>query len=108
MGYYNTYIQGEDGHKYEVQVVRGRKFRRYYKGKSWPLTTQCTVRKDGFVIGVGESIKHQLDTDNPKYGLVSALKKAFNQCSHEMWKSDRTKIWSKIIADFEKISPMKN
>jgi len=49
------------------------------------------------VIGVGEVVKHDKDTDNPKYARMYAAKKAFKNAEKQMWSGLREKLWKQIL-----------
>lgn len=78
-----------------IEFNVGRPFRRTHMGKHWPITTQCVIKMDNIVVGVGEVVKHELDKDNPKYARMYAAKKAFAQT--RLWPELRERAWKKIL-----------
>lgn len=80
-----------------VEFTYGRPYRRTHMGKHWPITTQCVIKRDGLVIGVGEAVKHEKDTNNLKYGRKYAAMKAFNQAKFKTHKEQRTRLWKQIL-----------
>lgn len=86
-----------EGTKYSVEFLTGKTFRKCHVGKHWPLTTQCVIKKDGLIIGIGEVVKHHNDVENPQYGKVYSAKKAFNQASRQTWPELRTRLWKQIL-----------
>ncbi len=87
-----------EGTTVTVEFLTGRPLRRSHLGKHWPIVTQCIIKFNGLVIGVGEAVKHENDTDNPAYGKRCAAKKAFNDPKCKLWREMRTRLWSKILA----------
>jgi len=86
-----------EGNKYTVEFLTGKPIRFSHKGKHWPLTTQCIIKRNDLIIGMGEAVKHENDTNNLQYGRVYAAKKAFNQASVRTWPELRTRLWKQIL-----------
>ena len=93
------FVQINEGHTYSVEFLVGRPYRRSHKGKHWPVTTQCIIRDNGLVIGIGEAVKHELETHNPHYGRVKAAKKAFenSKLNGKIWRGIRENFWKEIL-----------
>lgn len=88
-----------EGTVFTLEFAVGRPLRVAHKGKHWPITTQCTIKRDGLIVGVGEVVKHEKDTNNPKYAKVYATKKAFKNAGYKIWKELRVNFWKQILAE---------
>ena len=86
-----------EGSVYTVEFLVAQKFNMCHLGKHWPITTQCVVKRNGFVIGVGEVVKHAKDTDNPYYGRIYSAKKAFAKANRQIWREMRERLWKQIL-----------
>lgn len=86
-----------EGLTFTVEFTTGRPLRRNQFGKHWPLTTQCVVKRNGLVIGVGEVVKHEKDKENPKYARMYSAKKAFANADRKIWAEERTRLWKQIL-----------
>lgn len=86
-----------EGTNYTVEFLTGRPLRMTHKGKHWPITTQCIIKRGYLVIGVGEVVKHEKDPENPQYAKVYAAKKAFANAGHVLWPALRKKLWAQIL-----------
>ena len=92
----NTEIkETSDSSTFTVEFNIGAPIRFSYKGKHWPKTTQCIIKLNGLIVGFGEAVKHENDSDNAQYGRVYAAKKAFKNAS--IWPEMRTKLWKQIL-----------
>jgi len=87
----------EKGSTYTVEFLVRRLMQVTHKGKHWPKTTQCVVKRNGLIIGIGSVTKHETDKDNPKYAKMYATKKAF--ANAQLWESERTALWKQILTD---------
>ncbi len=88
---------------YSVEFITGRRLRVYPVGrandKNWPTTTQCIIKKNGLIIGLGEVVKHINDKENPQYARTYAAKKAFKNADRVMWRELREKLWYEILKE---------
>lgn len=83
---------------YQITFVSKPLFRSYLGiGKSYPKTTQCTIKRDGLIIGLGTVTKHWKDKDNPKYARAYAAKQAINNGNLRHWKELRREMWKEIM-----------
>ncbi len=94
-------IKIEDGgHIFSVDFITGFPIRFSHRGKHWPVTTQCIIKHNGLVIGIGEVVKHENEINNPQYGKVNAARKAFK--GTKIWREMRERLWKEILKDFDK------
>lgn len=91
------FTEEQDGHVYRVEFITSHDMRFNQYGKCWPVTTQCVIYHGQRILAFAEVIKHRKDTDNPKYAMVYAAKKAFAKV--RLWREIRTRFWAKILAD---------
>lgn len=88
-----------DNVTYNVEFNTGHPLKWYHTGKTYPKTTQCVIKKFDIILGVGEVVKHYLDTDNPEYARNLAMKKALNNTnslSSPLWKEFRKILWERL------------
>lgn len=88
----------DEGHIFTVDFITGRPIRFSHKGKHWPITTQCIIKHNDLVVGIGEVIKHENEKDNPRYGRIYAAKKAFKSSNCKIWREMRERLWKEILA----------
>lgn len=95
----NKIIQEDyEGIVFSVEFISGRPLKRSHKGKHWPLTTQCIIRKNNLIISIGEVTKHENEKENPFFARVKSAKKAFNQLDGmQVWREMRERIWKQIL-----------
>lgn len=86
-----------EGSTYTVEFASSRPQRSTYKGKYYPITTQCVIKCNELVIGVGEVVKHEKDNNNPLYAKSYAAKKAFKNTGYKTWRELRERFWKQII-----------
>lgn len=86
-----------EGITFTVEFAVGHPLRRSHKGKHWPPTTQCTIKRDGLVIGLGDVVKHDKEINNPYYGKIKAAKKAFKHAEVSIWREMRQRLWKQIL-----------
>ncbi len=86
-----------EGRIFTVEFVSGWVFKKSHVGKHWPIATQCIVKRDGLIIGLGEVVKHEKDKDDPQYAKNFAAKKAFENAKYKIWRDVRTRLWTKIL-----------
>jgi hypothetical protein len=65
-------------------------------GRCFPVTTQCIVTKNSFIIGLGTVTKHERDKDDLRYARTYSAKKALNNDTLKYWDELRGIMWSKI------------
>ena len=79
--------------KYEFVFIRGRQFRMTHLGKCWPVTTQCLLFRNGFLMSHDTIVKHELDTDNPLFATRLVAK---NVMSEIPFRETRKDIWTEL------------
>jgi len=88
-----------EGLIFSIEFLVGHPMQITHKGKHWAKTTQCVVKRNGLVIGLGSVTKHENDKDNPKYARMYATKKAFANAEYKIWSPVRKALWEQILAD---------
>lgn len=91
------YLDIYEGHTFTVEFVTGHPMRFSQKGKHWPLTTQCIVKRDNLIIGIGNAVKHDIDKHNEQYAYSISAKKAFTNAGCNIWKSVRTNLYRQFL-----------
>lgn len=86
-----------EGSIVSVEFTVGHPYRVTHKGKHWPIVTQCIIKRDGLIIGLGEAVKHVNDDYSPKHGRKYAAIKAFKQAGFKTWKEQRARLWKQIL-----------
>jgi len=88
-----------NGHLYSIEFLIGFPYKRYWRDKYFPKTTQCIIKMDNLVIGIGEVVKHQKDKDNTRHGKLFAAKKAFIAAEQKgkMFPQIRAKLLKEIL-----------
>lgn len=84
---------------FTLEFISSRPLRQYYKGKSWPITTQCVIKRDGWIIGIGEVVKHNKDIDNSVYARKASAKKAFIAADRRIWREVREMFWKQMLSE---------
>lgn len=88
-----------EGSTFSVEFNYGSPLRWSHKGKHWPHTTQCVIKLNDLIIGIGDVIKHEKDKNNPKYARMYAAKKAFKNSEAHIWLEVREALWKQILTD---------
>lgn len=84
----------EDG--FTINWVQGSRLRHIYGvGSCFSLVTQCTISKHGLIIGLGDVVRHFRDEDDFEVAKFESFKKAVKGMT---WKSNRTKLFKRIIS----------
>ena len=74
------------------------KLTRYRKDKYWPKHTQCLLFYNGLLLGFGEVIKHEKDSDNQSLAYKLATKKVMDKI---FLPYIRRELWKKLIAEIK-------
>lgn len=88
-----------EGSTFTVEFNYGNPLRMTPQGKHWPLTTQCVIKVNNLVVGVGDVVKDGRDENNPKYARMYAAKKAFKNSSAHFWSEVRKALWKQILSE---------
>ena len=99
MEYKETY----QGKVFTVNFMIGHPMRFSHKGKHFPITTQCVIKRNNFVIGIGEAVKHEKDANNPLQGRIKSAKKAFLNADSKVWRELRERLWKQILVEIRPI-----
>lgn len=86
-----------DYHVFSVEFLTGHPLKRYWNAKYWPRVTQCVIKKDGLIIGIGEVVKHDRDIDNPRHGRLFAAKKAFKEANIKCWWLPKLELFTEVL-----------
>lgn len=99
------YTEQQEWRTVTVEFIVGKPQRRYAQlGKSWPTTTQCLVKIDGLVVGLGMAVKHTNDVENPLHGRKIAAQKAFAVARYNLYKETRIRLWKQILGNTFEVS----
>ena len=93
------FFDEDNGHLYSIEFLIGFPYKRYWRDKYFPKTTQCILKMDNLVISIGEVVKHHNDKDNTRHGKLLAAKKAFRiaELNRKIYPEIRTKLLKEIL-----------
>lgn len=84
---------GDELLNYEVEFIQGNPLKYTHLGKTYAKSTQCLIRRNGFLIGNSRVTKHAKDNDNNRYAYMNS----FNKIKAVISKEERINIINQIL-----------